>query len=76
MMTSVGLSWFFWVHINKIKEEDDELALIVIFFGCIETKQDVNERRFVVVFFELCTKKKKKRMTNWCLSPFSLGAQE
>jgi hypothetical protein len=30
------------VHKNK-EDDNDELSLIVIFFGCIETKEDDNE---------------------------------
>jgi hypothetical protein len=48
---------FLWVHKNKTKEDNDERRFIIVFFGCIETKQ-------------------KKMMTNIDLSLSSLGAQK
>jgi hypothetical protein len=49
------------VPIIKTKHKDIESTLIVIFSRCIETKEDDDEHRFVVVFSGQCTKTKKRR---------------
>jgi hypothetical protein len=66
------------VHRNKTKQNDNEHRLVVIFFGCRETKQNKTTISISSSSSFLCAQKQnKKNMTmsaNW--SSFSLGAKK
>jgi len=51
------------VHKNKTKKDDDECQFVVIFFGCIETKQKKTMMSADLSSSFLGAKKKQKKTT-------------